>query len=436
MAEANSSQPATEAGQLGALRALLAEVVPKNPFYGRKLAAVGCSALPSSLADFTARFPFTTKAELVADQAANPPYGTNLTYPLTRYTRCHQTSGTTGTPLRWLDTPESWAAMTDDWVRVFRAAGVGPGDRILFAFSFGPFLGFWLAFEAGQKIGALCFAGGGMSSAVRLKLLLENECTVLCCTPTYALHLAEVAAQEKLDLSRSRVRTILVAGEAGGSVPGTRERLSKAWNGARVFDHHGMTETGPVTYEHPTQAGNLVVMEHSYFAEVVNPASGQPVPDGETGELVLTTLHRTGSPLIRYRTGDLVQSCPKSEVQSPKPTGVPILVTRHPSPVTLLQGGILGRVDEMVIVRGVNVYPTAIEQLVREFPAVAEYRVTHDTRGAMAELTVEVEADDATAAALGHRLHEALTLRIPVSAVPAGSLPRFELKAKRWARLA
>lgn len=424
MAEANSNCTDLAAGQLAALRALLAEVVPHNPFYGRKLAAVGCSAEPASLADFTARFPFTTKAELAADQAAHPPYGTNLTYPLARYTRCHQTSGTTAAPLRWLDTPESWSAMVDDWAEVFRAAGVTAGDRILFAFSFGPFLGFWLAFEAGQRLGALCFAGGGMSSTVRLRVLLENGCTVLCCTPTYALHLAEVATQEGLDLkNRSQVRTLVVAGEPGGSQPATRARLSAAWPGARVFDHHGMTETGPVTHEDPAQPGNLVVLTRSFFAEIVNPTSGAAVASGEAGELVLTTLRRTGSPLIRYRTGDLVRGA----------TVFP--ATGHPSSVTLLCGGILGRVDDMVIVRGVNVYPGALDELVREFSDVTEYRVTYDTRETLAELTLEVEAPPATASALSHRLHEALALRIPVHAVAPGALPRFELKARRWRRL-
>jgi phenylacetate-CoA ligase len=417
MADPIPNSSAVAARQLAALHDLLAEVGPQNPFYGRKFAAVGCSAVPASLADFTRRFPFTTKAELVADQAATPPFGTNLTYPVSHYTRCHQTSGTTGAPLRWLDSPASWNAMVADWVEVLRVAGVSAGDRILFAFSFGPFLGFWLAFEAGQKLGALCFAGGGMSSSMRLRLLLENECNVLCCTPTYALHLAEVAAREGLDLNRSRVRTLVVAGEPGGSQPAIRARLSATWRGARVFDHHGMTETGPVTHEDPAHPGNLVVLTDSYLAEIVQPASGEPVTPGEAGELVLTTLRRVGSPLIRYRTGDRV-------------CGAAVA-----GPIATLVGGILGRVDDMVIVRGVNIYPSAIDQLLREFGDLAEYRVTYDTRAAMAELRLEVEASPGVAAAVGQRLHELLALRIPVTDVPAGSLPRFELKARRWRRL-
>lgn len=420
MADDPFIRSATGAESLARLRALLAEIVPRNPFYGRKFAAIGCSALPASLADFTARYPFTTKAELVADQAAHPPYGSNLTYPLARYTRCHQTSGTSGAPLRWLDTPESWSAMTDDWAEVFRAAGVTAGDRAFFAFSFGPFLGFWLAFEAAQRLGCLCFAGGGMGSALRARVLLENECTVLCGTPTYALHLAEVARAEGFDLSRSRVRRIIVAGEPGGSLPATRARLTEAWPGAQVFDHHGMTEVGPVTCEVPGRPGTLAVFTHSYFAEIVRPETGAPVAAGETGELVLTTLHRVGSPLIRYRTGDLVRSSASALTETGN---------------LQLEGGILGRADDMVIIRGVNVYPTALDELIRSFPEVAEYRVTHDPGTTLAEITLEVEAVPAVAEKLEQRLQEALALRVPVRAVAAGSLPRFELKAKRWRKL-
>lgn len=416
MAESGSIPETVSAHPLAALRGLLRETTECNPFYGRKLAGVGCAVEPASVEDFSARFPFTTKAELVADQAAHPPYGSNLTYPLARYTRCHQTSGTTGSPLRWLDTAESWSGMTDDWVQVFRAAGVTPSDRILFAFSFGPFLGFWLAFEAGQRLGALCFAGGGMSSGVRLRLLLENECTVLCCTPTYALHLAEVARQEGFRGDQCPVRTLVVAGEPGGSQPALRQRLSEAWQGARVFDHHGMTETGPVTHEDPAAPGNLRILTGSFLAEIIHPNSGAAVVPGEEGELVLTTLRRWGSPLIRYRTGDLVRGAAEA------------------GPVRTLLGGILGRVDDMVIVRGVNVYPSALDQLVREFPDIVEYRVTYDTSDVMAELSLEVEAPAATAAALSHRLHDALALRVPVTEVEIGSLPRFELKARRWRR--
>ena len=398
---------------LDAIRSLLGAVVPTNPFYGRKYASVGCSALPSSLEDFQTRFPLTTKAELVADQAAFRPYGSNLTFPVAAYTRCHQTSGTHGAPMRWLDTPESWSAMTDGWVEVLRQAGVGSSDRAFFPFSFGPFLGFWLAFEAAQRLGVLSVSGGGMSSLLRLRVLMEQGFTVMCCTPTYALHLAETARAEGIDLSPCRVRRIIVAGEPGGSQATVRSRIEAAWPGAQVFDHHGMTETGPVTYESAELPGSLVLLDSQFFAEIVDPQTLLPVSEGTRGELVLTTLKRVGSPLIRYRTGDWV--CP-----------------RQWRGRWTFEGGILGRVDDMVVVRGVNLYPSAVDVVVRSLDSVGEYRVTVDQTGDLAAVSIEAEASELVCRDLADRLHEALSLRISVIPVSAGSLPRFELKARRW----
>ena len=420
------SRAAISAIQLEQLRTLLAEIFPGNKFYSQKYNAAGITFDVASLEDFSRRFPFTTKSELVEDHRANPPFGTNLTYPLERYTRFHQTSGTIGTPLRWLDTPESWDWMVENWVEIYRTAEVSNADRIYFAFSFGPFIGFWLAFEAGARMGALCIPGGGLSSAARTRALLDSAATVLCCTPTYAIRLAEVAAEEKIDLKQSRVRTIIVAGEPGGSVPAIRSRIETLWPGARVFDHHGMTEVGPVTYECPKRPGVLHVMESAYYAEVVDSATGKSVPAGETGELVLTTLGRIGSPLLRYRTGDNVKvdktpcSCGRTEMA--------------------LVGGILGRTDDMVVVRGVNIYPGAVEEIIRAAGGVAEYQVQVSTARALAELSVRVEPHPdcanvaALVAALEKKFQANFALRVPVVAVPPGTLPRFEMKAKRWVR--
>jgi phenylacetate-CoA ligase len=414
---------AIESAQLEQLRSLVAELIPANKFYTQKLQAAGVGFDIASLADFSARFPFTTKAELVTDQQANPPYGTNLTYPPNRYTRFHQTSGTSGAPMRWLDTPESWDAMIESWSEVFAAAGVKAGDRVMFAFSFGPFLGFWLAFESAERLGCLCLPGGGLSSAARLRLMRDNQATVLCCTPTYAMRLAEVAATEHIEVGTLGVKTIIVAGEPGGSIPSTRAKLESLWPGTRIFDHHGMTEVGPVTHECPAQPGALHVIESAYFAEVVDPVTGKPAANGE---LILTTLTRTGSPLLRYRTGDLVRcevrgakcECGRSDLR--------------------LSGGILGRVDDMVIVRGVNVYPTAVEEILRRFADVAEYQVHVSKTAALCELRLELEPADRCGdvaglkASVRQALETAFNLRIPVETVAPGALPRFEMKAKRW----
>ncbi len=416
-----------ESLELEQLRSLVAELFPANKFYARKLQSAGVTFDVSSLADFSARFPFTLKAELVADQLTHPPFGTNLTYPLKRYTRCHQTSGTRGAPLRWLDTPESWEAMQECWMEVFRAVGVGAGDRVLFAFSFGPFLGFWLAFEAAARAGALCLPGGGLSSAARLRMMQVSGVNVLCCTPTYALRLAEVAAEEKIATHTLGVKIIIVAGEPGGSIPATRAKLETLWPGARIFDHHGMTEVGPVTLECPAQPGVLHVIEAAYYAEVIDPATGQPAT---RGELILTTLTRTGSPLLRYRTGDLVQC-------RSRPAGGRMQACECGRFDLALEGGILGRVDDMIIVRGVNIYPSAVEEIIRGFAEVAEYRVQVSAAQALTELRVEIEpvagaATTELAAQLERKFHQAFALRIPVSVVAAGTLPRFEMKAMRW----
>ncbi|HLY18537.1 MAG TPA: AMP-binding protein [Bryobacteraceae bacterium] len=403
------------------MRGLLTAILPDNPFYAAKLRG----ATPES--DLRS-LPFTLKQELIEDQLAHPPYGSNLTYPLERYTRFCQTSATTsGTPMRWLDTPESWDWMIANWLRVYQAAGVGPGDRIFFAFSFGPFLGFWVGFEAAARIGCLTIPGGGMRSAARLRAVIETGATVLCCTPTYAIRLAEVAVEENIDLAAATVRTIIVAGEPGGSVPGTRNYISKLWRGARVVDHHGMTEIGPVSYGCPKRAGVLHIIGASYIPEVIDPLTSKPVPRGSTGELVLTNLGRLGSPLVRYRTSDLVEAAQEECCECG---------TRD----LALNGGILGRTDDMVVVRGVNVYPSAVDNILRGFEAVGEYRVAIENHRTLPELKIQVEPapGHANDSLLGHRLEAALTnalaLRIPVSLVPEGSLPRFEMKARRWIR--
>jgi len=416
-----------ETEQLQKLRLLLEAVHRDNPFQRRKLRAAGIDSGLGGLDEFTRRTPFTFKQELGEDQREHPPYGSNLTYPLERYTRFSQTSGTTGSPMRWLDTPESWDWMLENWRQVLVSAGVTARDRVFFAFSFGPFLGFWTAFEAATRMGCLTIPAGGMRSAGRLHALIDTSATVLCCTPTYAMRLAEVACEEDIDLAATKLKAIVVAGEPGGSVPGTRARISRLWNGARVVDHHGMTEIGPVSYGCPQRPGVLHVIESSYIAEIIDPETGNAVAPGAAGELVLTNLGRLGSPLLRYRTGDLVQRAAGERCEC----GTYDLA---------LDGGILGRTDDMVLVRGVNVFPSAVDDVLRACHGVAEYRVRVNGAASLTELSVQVEPepDYAHDASLAHRLEAALTntfaLRIPVSIVSSGELLRFEMKARRWVR--
>lgn len=406
-------------GQVEALNRLIGRIVPGNAFYRRKLSGCGGEGGFGSLDDYTERMPFTTKAELSADQEANPPYGSVLSYALERYTRVHQTSGTGGQPLIWMDDPESWQWMVENWKAVWRAAGARAGQGAFFAFSFGPFLGFWTSFEAACQLGVRAFPGGGMSSADRIRTLLRHPIEHLCCTPTYALRLAEVAATEGLPLGECAVERLMLAGEPGGSVPEVRARIEAAWPRARVFDHHGMTEVGPVSYQDARRPDLLRLLHDAYFCEVLRPGSSEAVAPGETGELVLTTLGRWGAPLLRYRTGDLVR---------------PVVVAGEDPRAFALQGGILGRVDDMLIVRGVNIYPSAIDAVVRSVTSVTEYQVQVDRSRVLPEVTIRAETDGSIAAIgeLEKRLRTAFEMRIPVEVVPAGTLPRFEMKARRW----
>ena len=409
--------------QLAALRKLLTGLIPSNRFYSRKLAGVDVERATESIEAFIRLVPFTRKQELVDDQRGNPPYGTNLTYPLECYSRFSRTSATTGRPMVCLDRAEDWNWMLDNWRRVFKAAGVSEDDHVFFAFSFGPFLGFWTAFEAATHLGALSVPGGGLSSTARLRMIIDYGISVLCSTPTYALRLGEVARAQGIDLAAGKVKTIIVAGEPGGSVSAVRRRVAELWPGARLFDHYGMTEVGPVAYEDPAHGCRLKLIDSSYFAEVVDRNGEDRIMLGETGELVLTTLGRMGSPLLRYRTGDLVR---------------PILAGS--SGEIAFEGGIFGRVDDLVHVRGVNLYPSAVDEVIRSFSEVLEYRVEVGSKGAMREISIQLEVADGSPwdeieRRVAASLRDVFSLRFEVNVVAPETLPRFELKARRWTKV-
>jgi len=419
--------PALESLPLSAIRALqwrcfrrLADEAlagEGNAFLRDKWGAAGIRAA-GDLRDWNdfARLPFTTKRELVDDQLAHPPFGRNLTYPLERYVRVHRTSGTSGQPLYWLDTQESWDWWARCWGFVLRGAGLGPSDRIFFPFSFGLFVGFWAGFEGSRALGALTIPGGGQDSPTRLAWMERLGATALVCTPSYALHLLEIARERGIDPATLPVRVTVHAGEPGAGIPAVRARIEAGW-GARAFDHAGMTEMGAYGFECAEQSG-LHVNETEFIAEVVDPDTGRAAVEGE---LVLTNLGRLGSPLVRYRTGDRVRLA-----QEPCACG---------RTFARLPGGILGRLDDMLIVRGVNVFPAAIEGIVRRFPAVDEFQIEVFRDGALDELRVLVEVEDASiAVAMREAFRVDLGLRLEVAAVPPRSLPRYELKAQRVVR--
>ncbi|VAX40809.1 Coenzyme A ligase [hydrothermal vent metagenome] len=407
------------------LHLLLDAVVPANPFWSQKIHAVDIKSI-QTLSDLQ-HLPFCTKSELVADHTANFPYGSNLTFPLENYSRMHQTSGTTGEPMRWMDTPESWNWVMSCWEQIYRMVGLKKEDRLCFPFSFGPFIGFWAAFEGAARLKNLCLAGGGMSSLARLRLIQENQITMICCTPTYALRLAEVAKEEGIDIADGSVRAILVAGEPGGSIPATRERIEQAW-GARLFDHWGMTDIGSLGIESEGRPGGLYILETECIAEIIHPETLQPVAKGAQGELVITNLGRHASPVIRYRTGDLVVASTEKS-----PDGYELL---------FLEGGILGRVDDMMTIRGNNLFPSSLEAIIRQYEDIAEYRIEVDTSQTLHHLKIEIEPvvtlsqNDLSSLLkkIAQHIKDRLNFQAEVVAVETGALPRFDLKGKRFFR--
>ena len=405
--------------QLTRFHKMLAQVLETNAFYKQKLTDAGIN-LPDgiqTISDYQ-QLPFTTKDELSSNQVSHPPYGTNLTFPLEHYTCLHQTSGTTGSPLRWLDTKESWDWWGKCWRDIYDAAGITSVDRFMIAFSFGPFIGFWSAYHGAQQLGVLTLANGGFTSEQRIRAILSNDVTVVICTPTYALRLAEVAEQEGIDLNKdSIVRVTIHAGEPGASLPATKQRIEERW-GAHAYDHAGATEVGAWGVMCRPQAG-VHLNEDEFICEVLDTETDTP---SDEGELVITNLGRVGMPVIRYRTGDYVKLKP-----TPCECG-----SQH----RVLDGGVIGRIDNAIIIRGLNVYPATIENIILKFPDVIEFAVRAYKTETLDELEVQIETTNPnptdTALAITSAIRDALGLRAIVKVVPHRSLPRYELKSKRF----
>jgi phenylacetate-CoA ligase len=397
--------------QLQRLRELLELVVRQNPFQRRRLAG-----LPPIAEVTLDDLPPLTKAELLENQRLNEPFGTNLTYPLEQYTHFHMTSGSRGPWLKVLDTEEDWRWWRRALVQTFVAAGVTPADRVALTFSFGPNIQFWAAKAGLEELGAMGLALGGMTSLQRLGFIADTEATVLMCTPSYALRLAEVAVAEGMEPALDSIQRVICSGEPGASLPAVRSRIEEAFS-AQCFDHAGLTEGGPFGYP-CSEHGGLHICEEEFICEILDDDL-EPAPVGSSGELVLTPLGRRGFPVIRYRTGDVVvntdERCPAGHRDR------------------WLPGGIVGRADDMVVIRGMNVYPSAIENAVREVDGAGEFRITfYAEPGGMDEIKLEVELPDGRCARyLQELMRQQLGLRVRVVPVATGTLPRTDAKSSR-----
>ncbi|ADB50577.1 phenylacetate--CoA ligase family protein [Conexibacter woesei] len=420
-----------EALQLAKLRTLCEWAQARSPWYRRSFAQGGFEPGQLRSLDDLRRIPLLTREQWMTSQDERPPYGELPTIAPETAIRVHTTSGTSGrTPLRALDSRKDWAWIAEMWAYGLWACGVRPSDTAYVAFGYGSFIGFWGLHYAMEKIGVLNVPGGAQTTEARVKQILSFDATVVASTPTYALRLAQEADQLGLDLRGSAVKRVILSGEPAGSIPETKALIEQQW-GAKAYDTAGMTEVGTIVmFECEHQPGGAHIIEDHVLEESLDPETLEPAASGERAERVVTSFGRHAIPLIRYRTGDEISRVPGSRCGCGRTADI-------------YAGGILGRVDDMKLVRGTNVYPRAIEGIVRAFPHVEEFQVRITREGLRDEiaLLVETAPDHADAwpevsSALRRELadaHEGLNFR--VERAEAGALPRFELKAKRMVDL-
>ena len=410
--------------QLRCLREQVAHAARHSPFYRRKLRGLRPDPAKLRTLDDLRRLPVTTKDELKDNQAAHPPWGDVLAVPFAEVLRVHLTSATTGRPLAFLDTAADWYGFYHSYARSLHAFGVRKADMVMAAFSYGPWIGYWSGFHAAQDLGCLVYPVGGLSTEQRLDALLTYPITVLGCTPSYALFLAEAAARKGVDLAKdTKLRITWHTGEPGASIPATKTKIETAF-GARAYDLPGLTEIAAWGFECDARAGLTHVHEDYVYPEVLD-EQDRPVKPGERGELVFTSLYRKAMPLLRYRTRDVVQLADR----------------RCPCGRTLVafEGGVLARLDDMKKVRGIIVYPRRIEELVRPHRDVDEFQIVFRRRDGLDDILVRLDPSPALALDERARLGEALAkdlqlglgIRVSVEVGDPGSLPRWDHKARR-----
>jgi len=415
--------------QLSKLKKQLVYVAENSVYYSRTFREAGFDPRDFNSLEDLRKLPLTRKRDLVAGIEENPPFGTHCAVKLEDAVRVHFSSGTTGSP-----TPVLWSAFDierwqDLYARYMYAQGLRKTDVFHCMFGYSWFVGGLGATLAASRIGALVIPGGSVDTERQIDTILRYRPRAVVGTPSFMVHLAEAAANRSIDLATSSVEIVCVGGEPGASLPATRSRIQSLW-GAKVFDCYGALECQPIGWETALQLGPQLA-EDFIYVEVLDPDTDEPVEDGSPGVLVLTHLDKQASPLVRWWTGDIVV-----RDSSVAPDG-----RTH----ARLTGGVKGRADDMLIVRGVNLFPTAVEEIVRSHPGLTdEFQLIADDSMKDAETGfyrgagLKVESPDAdrkaVAYALSSRLREKLQVRFEVEVLEPGTLPRSVHKAKRLIR--
>jgi phenylacetate-CoA ligase len=402
------------------LRGIVAYVHARSPFWQRKLDTAGLAPADVRSLDDLSRVPFCTKEELQIDQQQHPPFGSYVACERRDLVRFMTTSGTTGRPLRRVFSSRDWSYVLD---RLRRNSPVGPGDIVVTLGPIDGLMGPTASAESAARAGAMMVLAGLYDSTAKVRLIAELRPAAVSGAASYLLHLIDIAKRIGIDLAGLGIRTVVSVGEPGAAVAATRQRLAQGW-GAFVRDGYGMTELFPLggSCRHSTA---LHIASDFVITEIVDPSTGRPLPAGEPGEVVYTNIIGDSHTLLRYRTGDIAR------LAAPGPCACGFTGAR-------LARAIEGRIDDMIWMRGANVFPSAIEAVVHEFEELSdEFEMVVDERPALpalcirAELREGLEADDRLSA----RVEQAVTSAIRVSArlelLPYGTLPRADARTKK-----
>ncbi|GAA1007947.1 CoA ligase [Acrocarpospora pleiomorpha] len=414
------------AHQSDRLRSQLRYVSERSAFYAARFGELDWSPEDVAGLDSLAELPFTRKYDYVESLSAAPPWGSAIAADPESIERIHFSSGTTARPAPLFWTGGDIERWTENYARMYYGQGIRPADVAQVLYTFSWFVGGSAAVQGLQRVGAASIPAGSRDSERQIETMMHYRTTVLPATPSFVFHLLEVADGMGLDLRDSAVRKIVLGGEPGGSVPSTRSRIQDGY-GAEVFDTYGSLEFQPIAWECTAHDG-MHFAEHSAVVEILDPVTDEPVPDGDPGVVVLTHLHREASPLVRWWTGDVA-------VRDSSPCACGRTTAR-------LVGGVRGRADDMLVVRGVNLFPSAVEELVRQAEGAAgEYLIVLDetvkdpVSGYLTGIKVRLEARSDAPVDLGSAvaaaIHARLGVRAHVEVVAYGELPRSEHKAKR-----
>ena len=412
-----------DALKLDLLQKHLQHAYANSPHYKASFDAAGVHPdQVKSLADIR-RFPFIEKKVLRERQEALPPFGDLVAVPERDIVYISASSGSTGIPTASPFTAQDFEDWMDYEARQFWSSGLRPDDRYCHSLNFSLFIGGPCVLGA-QKLGALTIHAGTVPSERLLTIVRQFQASAIWTTPSYAWYLGETAVKEGIDPKRDlNIKRIFVAGEPGGSIPETRQRIEALW-GAKVYDYYGLSDIFGSCAGMCEEQHGLHWAEDHILVEVLDPETQEPVAEGERGELVLTTLKKRARPLIRFRTGDIVSF-----------TNEPCACGRTSQRML----GTHGRLDDMLIIKGVNIFPSDVEAIARkDHDLTGEYKLIIERENHLDQLTVEIEraaADPAQDAELAHRFAGHLKSITGVTAkivvLPPDTLPRATHKAKR-----